>query len=73
MSRLFCGRSMMLGRPMPPLVLSDEEVQQLRVIANSRSYPHSLIWRTQIVLACGAGETNRAIARRLASSPPSTP
>jgi hypothetical protein len=40
---LFCDRSMALGRPMPPLVLSDEEVQQLQVIANSRSYPYSLV------------------------------
>lgn len=51
---------MVLGRPMPPLVLNDEDIQQLRIIPNSRSYPHSLVQRTQIVLACGAGETNTA-------------
>ena len=56
---------MALGRPLPPLVLSDEEVQQLQSIANSRSYPHSLVQRAQIVLACGAGETNTAIANRM--------
>ena len=28
---------MAVGRPMPPLVLSDDEVQQLQSIANSRS------------------------------------
>ena len=27
---------------MPPLVLSDDEVQQLQSIANSRSLPHSI-------------------------------
>jgi hypothetical protein len=41
---------------MPPLVLSDDEVQHLQSIANSRSLPHSIVQRAQIVLACGAGE-----------------
>jgi len=50
---------------MPPLVLSDEEVQQLQGIASSRSLPHSIVQRAQIVLACGAGETNTAIAKRM--------
>ena len=56
---------MAVGRPMPPLVLSDDEVQQLQSIANSRSLPHSIVQRAQIVLACGAGETNTAIAKRM--------
>ncbi len=64
---------MALGRPMPPLVLSDDEVQQFQGIASSRSLPHSIVQRAQIVLACGAGESNTAIAKRmgpcLASSP----
>jgi putative transposase len=50
---------------MPPLVLSEEEVQQLQALAHSRSLPHSIVQRAQIVLACGAGETNTAIARRM--------
>jgi transposase-like protein len=50
---------------MPPLVLSDDEVQQLQGIASSRSLPHSIVQRAQIVLACGAGETNTAIAKRM--------
>ena len=50
---------------MPPLVLSDDEVQQLQGIASSRSLPHSIIQRAQIVLAFGAGETNTAIAKRM--------
>jgi len=54
-----------LGRPMPPLVLSDGEVRQLQGIASSRSLPHSIVQRAQIVLACGAGETNTAIAKRM--------
>ena len=54
---------MALGRPMPPLVLSDDEVQQLQALASSRSLPHSIVQRAQIVLACSAGETNTAIAK----------
>ncbi|MEA5423924.1 helix-turn-helix domain-containing protein [Synechococcus sp. CCY9202] len=50
---------------MPPLVLSEDQAQQLRALANSRSLPHSIVQRAQIVLACGAGETNTAIARRM--------
>ena len=50
---------------MPPLVLSDDEVQQLQALASSRSLPHSIVQRAQIVLACGAGETNTAIAKRM--------
>jgi transposase len=50
---------------MPPLVLSEDEVQQLQAIANSRSLPHSIVQRAQIVLACGAGETNTSIAKRM--------
>jgi putative transposase len=40
-----------LGRPIPPLVLSDDEVQQLQGIASSRSLPHSIVQRAQVVLA----------------------
>jgi hypothetical protein len=37
---------------MPPLVLSEDEIQQLQGIASSRSLPHSIGQRVQIVLAC---------------------
>jgi len=57
-----------LGRPMPWLVLSEEEVQQLQALAHSRSLLHSIVQRAQIVLACGAGETNTAIAKRMGLS-----
>ena len=50
---------------MPPLVLSEDEVQQLQALANSRSLPHSIVQRAQIALACGAGETNTSIAKRM--------
>jgi putative transposase len=50
---------------MPPLKLSGEELRQLQSIANPRSMPHSIVQRAQIVLACGAGESNTAIAKRM--------
>ena len=43
-----CPGSMAVGCPMPPLVLGDNEVQQLQSIANSRSLPHSIAQRAQI-------------------------
>ena len=51
---------------MPPLRLSGDEVQQLQTLAYSRSLPYSIVQPAQIVLACGAGETNTAIAKRMA-------
>lgn len=53
------------GRPMPPLVLSKQELQQLQTLASSRTLPYSIVQRAQIVLACGAGESNTAIAKRM--------
>jgi putative transposase len=50
---------------MPQLVLGDDDVQQLQSIASARSLPHSIVQRAQIVLACGAGETNTSIANRI--------
>jgi putative transposase len=50
---------------MPPLALSEDDVRELQSIANSRSMPHALVQRAQIVLACDAGETNTAIAMRM--------
>jgi putative transposase len=55
----------MVGRPMPPLELSEDEVQQLQALAHSSSLAHPIVQRTQIVLACGASETNTAIAKRM--------
>ena len=56
---------MPVGCPMPALALSEDDVRELQSIANSRSRPHALLQRTQIVLACGTGETNTAIAMRM--------
>ena len=56
---------MRFGRPLPPLVLSNDEVQHLQAIAGSRSRPRSIVKRAQIVLASSAGETNTSIAKRM--------
>ncbi|EAQ73945.1 isrso5-transposase protein [Synechococcus sp. WH 5701] len=49
---------------MAPLELSADEVSQLKSLAGSRTLPHSIVQRAQIVLACAAGETNTAVAER---------
>jgi len=51
--------------PMPPLVLSDDEVHQPQAFTRSRSVPSSLVQRAQIVVAYSAGETNTVIAIRM--------
>ena len=53
------------GRPIEPVVLTDDEESQLLSLANSRSLPHRLVRRARIVLACARGEANASIARRM--------
>jgi len=53
------------GRPVAPIVLNDDERTQLMSLANSRTLPHGLVSRAQIVLACADGEPSAAIAKRL--------
>ena len=48
---------------MPPLVHGEEEVNQLQALTHSGSLPHLIVQHAQIVLACGAGETNTAISK----------
>jgi putative transposase len=59
---------MVMGRPKAEIVLSDEEQAQLRSIARSRSLPAALVRRANMVLACAAGATNTAVARRFATT-----
>jgi putative transposase len=56
---------MRTGRPKEPLVLSDEEREQLKSFASSRSLPHGLVRRARIVLMSADGMSNTAIAARL--------
>ena len=53
------------GRPMEPAVLTDGEESRLLSLASSRSLPHGLVQRAQIVLACARGEASASIARRM--------
>ena len=52
------------GRPKAELVLEASEQVQLISITRSRSVPATLVQRARIVLACAAGESNSAVARR---------
>ncbi len=56
------------GRPVAPIVLDVEERNQLLSVARSRSLPHGIVRRAQIVLACAEGESNVAIASRMGLS-----
>ena len=56
------------GRPAAPISLDAEEKNQLLGVARSRSLPHGIVRRAQIVLACAEGESNTAIAERMGVS-----
>jgi putative transposase len=60
---------MRTGRPKAPIVLSKEEDEQLKSIASSRSLPHSLVNRAQIVLMATQGTPNHSIAQKVGLSP----
>ena len=53
------------GRPVAPITLRESEERQLRSLARSRTLPHSLVRRAQMVLACAAGVPGSTVARRL--------
>ena len=59
---------MITGRPKKPIILSDEEREQLTAIANSRSLPHGLVRRASIVLLGADGISNNSIAERVGVS-----
>jgi putative transposase len=61
---------MKTGRPKAPVVLSEEQQQQLRSWAASRSLPHGLVTRARIVLLAAEGLTNQAIAEKVGLSKP---
>jgi putative transposase len=59
------------GRPQDRLLsLSAIEREELERLDRSRSAPHSLVRRAQIILGSASGETNLGIARRLGVSNP---
>ena len=59
---------MAIGRPKPPVLLSEEERLQLKAVASSRSLPHALVTRARLVLMAAEGASNRSISERLGLS-----
>ena len=55
-------------RVAPPVVLTPEEHQQLSTWAHSRSVPHSLVFRSRIVLRAAEGTQDKQIARELGTT-----
>lgn len=56
------------GRPKQPVVLSEEEHEQLSAVARSRSLPHALVVRARVVLLAAEGNPNSAIAEKVGLS-----
>ena len=54
-----------MPRKATPITLDADERSQLSSLANSRSLPHGLVRRAQIVLACADGEAGKSIAQRM--------
>ena len=59
---------MKTGRPKTPIILSDQEQEQLRAMVHSRSLPHGLITRARIVLMAAEGATNNEISEEIGLS-----
>ena len=53
---------MTLGRPLAPLELTESDREQLESMARSRSLPHGLVRRAEIVLLAAEGWPNEAVA-----------
>lgn len=59
---------MITGRPKKPIMLSNEEREQLTAIANSRSLPYGLVRRANIILLAADGISNNIVAERVGIS-----
>ncbi len=69
-SNPYRGSPLPYGRPLAPLSLSPAEREQLVALTRSRSMPHALVTRAQIVLLAADGVSNTIIAERLRLSKP---
>jgi hypothetical protein len=58
-----------MGRPMPALVLAEEERRVLQQWARRAKTSQALALRSKIVLACAEGTPNREVAARFAVTP----
>ena len=56
------------GRPKQPIILSEADLLQLTGLAHSRSLPHGLVMRAQIVLMAAKGMSNKQIAEKVGLS-----
>jgi len=56
---------MQRGRPLPPLLLSDDQRATLQAWTRRRTSAQALAFRARIVLACAGGEDNTTVAREL--------
>ena len=56
------------GRPKKPVVLPEEDRQQLSAVARSRSLPHGVVMRARIVLLAAYGVPNTQIAQEVGLS-----
>jgi len=59
---------MRTGRPKQPLILNEEEQQRLESLAHRARSQSALARRARVVLACGAGLNNKAVAKKLRCS-----
>ena len=46
---------MAMGRPLTPLELSESDREQMESMAQSRSFPHGLVRRAEIILLAAEG------------------
>lgn len=58
------------GRPVKPLEVSENEREQLESLSRSRSLPHGLVRRAQVILLSAQGVPTAEIARRCGMSRP---
>jgi transposase len=56
---------MRIGRPTPPLALTDDERETLERWARRPTTAQALAQRARVILACAADETNTRVARQL--------
>ena len=54
-----------MARQLAPLILSDEELTELKALASRRKTAQALALRARIVLACAEGRQNKEVAAKL--------
>lgn len=57
---------MRMGRPIPPLSVTDDERETLKQWTRRPKTGQALAPRARIILACAEGKTNTAVAERCA-------